>query len=180
MVSRIARKPITIPSDVNTRIADGTLYVKGKLGELSHRIPVGIKVVSENGTLKFEPEAVGATKKTDIFIGTTHALAKNMLQGVKEGFSKTLMLVGVGYRAEVKGSLLKLTVGYSHPVEISISKGLTAKLEKPTVIVISGIDKQCVTQFAAKIREIRPPEPYKGKGIRYKNEVIKKKEVKKK
>ena len=180
MVSRIARKPITIPSDVNTRIVDGVLYVKGKLGELSHHIPLGVKAVFENGTLKFESEAGGATKKTDIFIGTTHALAKNMLHGVREGFSKTLILVGVGYRAEIKGSQLKLTVGFSHPVEISIPKGLTAKIDKPTVIVISGIDKQYVTQFAAKIREIRPPEPYKGKGIRYENEVIKKKEVKKK
>ena len=181
MVSRIAKKPMTIPSEVNTRISDGILYVKGKLGELSHSIPAGVKAVIENGTLKFEPKSVGGvTKKVNIFIGTTHALAKNMFEGVKQGFHKTLVLIGVGYRAEVKGKTLKLTVGYSHPVNMLIPEGLTVKMEKPTIIIVSGIDKQRVTQFAAKIRDTRPPEPYKGKGIRYKDEVIKKKEVKKK
>lgn len=181
MVSRIARKPITIPAGVDTKITDGVLLVKGKLGELSQQIPLGVKAISENGSLKFEPETPGDTaKKTNISVGTTHALARNMVQGVSEGFTRKLVLVGVGYRAEVKGDQLKLTVGYSHPVEIVVPKDLTAKTEKPTIIAISGADKQRVSQFAAKIRAVRPPEPYKGKGIRYQDEVIKKKEVKKK
>lgn len=180
MVSRIARKPIMVPSGVDVKVTADVLSVKGKLGELSHPIPQGINAVFTSESLKFETTVSEADKTITISLGTTHALAKNMVHGVSEGFTRTLLLVGVGYRAEVKGNHLKLTVGYSHPVEMIIPKGLTAKVEKPTTIAISGIDKQQVSQFAAKIRAVRSPEPYKGKGIRYEDEIIKKKEVKKK
>jgi large subunit ribosomal protein L6 len=180
MVSRIARKPIMIPSGVDAKVVADVLLVKGKLGELSHPIPQDVKAVLNDNALKFEPAVPEGDKQLTISVGTTHALAKNMVHGVSEGFTRALLLVGVGYRAEVKGNQLKLTVGYSHPVEMIIPKGLAAKVEKPTTIEISGVDKQKVSQFAAKIRAVRPPEPYKGKGIRYADEAIKKKEVKKK
>jgi large subunit ribosomal protein L6 len=181
MVSRIAKKPIIIPSGVEANISDKIIVVKGKLGELTHAIPQGVKAAFEDKSLKFQAADEGAvTKKIDQLIGTTHALTKNMVHGVSEGFSRTLLLVGVGYRAELKGNKLNLIVGYSHPVEKVVPKGLTVKIEKPTTIVVSGINKQEVSQFAAKIRAVRPPEPYKGKGIRYEGELIKKKEVKKK
>ena len=181
MVSRVARKPIEVPSGVNLEINEGMLYAKGKLGELSHHIPTGVKAVFENEKLRFEiVETSRYSKKLNISVGTTHSLAKNMIEGVSQGFSRGLTLVGVGYRAEVKGKMLKLTVGYSHPVEMLVPDGLTVKTEKPTEILVTGNNKQKVSQFAAKIRAIRSPEPYKGKGIRYHNEVIKKKEVKKK
>jgi large subunit ribosomal protein L6 len=181
MVSRIARKPIVIPSGVNATIANHQLLVKGKLGQLSEQVPLGINAIVENGSLRFEPaEPLTINKKVHISVGTTHALAKNMIIGVSEGFTRTLVLVGVGYRAEVKGERLNLVVGYSHSVEILIPKDITVKVEKSTLIVLSGIDKQRVSQFSAKIRAVRAPEPYKGKGIRYQDEKIKKKEVKKK
>jgi large subunit ribosomal protein L6 len=180
MVSRVARKPINIPSGVDIKVVDEKLTVKGKLGELSHCIPQGIKAVQERANLRFEAETLPISRRLNVVLGTTHAMVKNMVKGVADGFQRGLLLIGVGYRAETKGEMLNLTVGFSHPVEIKIPEGLTVKITKPTEMTISGIDRQRVSQFAATIRDIRPPEPYKGKGIRYQDEQIKKKEVKKK
>jgi large subunit ribosomal protein L6 len=177
-MSRVGKNPILIPSDVQCRM-DGEIFVaKGKLGEL--RLPISKEVTLdlEEGKVRVKP--VSEKKTSRMMWGTTARLVNNLITGVSKGFTRNLEITGVGYRAAVQGSKLVMQLGYSHDVEFPIPSGITIKCEKPTSISITGIDKQRVGQIAAVIRSYRKPEPYKGKGIRYENEVILRKEGKKK
>jgi len=172
-MSRIGRSVIPIPSGVEVKLAGSTLSVKGPKGELSQSMPEPIGVEIEGGQMQMtRPDE---KKDTRALHGLARALAANMVTGVTEGFSKGLEIQGVGYRADVQGSKLNLALGFSHPVAVDVPKGLKVSCEGPTNITIEGIDKQLVGQFAADIRSIRPPEPYKGKGIRYQGEHVRRK-----
>ncbi|MCH9032607.1 MAG: 50S ribosomal protein L6 [candidate division Zixibacteria bacterium] len=173
-MSRIGRKPITVPSTVQINLNGSKLSVKGPKGELSRDLPAPISAAFDNGEIVVtRPDD---TKRNKALHGLTRALIQNMVIGVTEGYQKTLKLVGVGYRAEVKGSVLILNVGFSHPIVFSTLPELTISSKpKENTITIEGIDKQLVGEAAAKIRAVRPPEPYKGKGIKYIDEYIKRK-----
>lgn len=179
-MSRIGKKPINIPEKVEIKIENDRIIVKGPKGELSQPLPDRIKAViedSEQGKiLKIAPEK--KNKEIAALWGLSRALVFNMIKGVTEGFEKQLQIEGVGFRAVVQGSKLVLSLGLSHPVEMEAPKGIEFKVEK-NIITISGIDKQLVGQVAAKIRDFKKPEPYKGKGIRYVGEVIRRKAGKK-
>lgn len=179
-MSRIGKKPINIPEKVEIKIENDRIIVKGPKGELSQSLPDRIKAViedSEQGKiLKIAPEK--KNKEIAALWGLSRALVFNMIKGVTEGFEKQLQIEGVGFRAVVQGSKLVLSLGLSHPVEMEAPKGIEFKVEK-NIITISGIDKQLVGQVAAKIRDFKKPEPYKGKGIRYVGEVIRRKAGKK-
>lgn len=182
MSSRVARKPISIPSGIDVNVQQNAVKIKGSKGELLTPLPYGVAVKVEN-----QEVLVSANEKvenSDALAGTIRALLNNSVIGVSQGFSKKLQLVGVGYRAQVAGSVLNLTLGLSHPVSYNAPKGVTLTCPSNTEIEVAGIDKQLVGQVAADIRSIcggiRRPEPYKGKGIRYVGEVIKIKETKKK
>lgn len=177
-MSRVGKNPITVPAGVEITLSGRDITVKGSKGSLSHQAPFGIDVSQEDGVITFTPEK--EDKRHQALWGTTRALTANMIQGVTEGFSITMKLIGVGYRANMQGADLNLAVGYSHPVLMKVPAGLTVAVNDPTEIVISGMDKQQVGQFAAEVRAVRPPEPFKGKGIRYANEYIAMKEGKKK
>jgi large subunit ribosomal protein L6 len=177
-MSRVGKMPVDVPQDVNVEIKDDQISVKGKGGALSLSINTLVKVSLEGGKLTFIP--IGESREANAMSGTMRQLVNNMVNGVTKGFEKKLNLVGVGYKAAAQGQKLNLTVGYSHPVEISLPAGITAKTATPTEIVIAGADRQQVGQIAAEIRAVRPPEPYKGKGIRYSDEKIVIKETKKK
>lgn len=177
-MSRIGKKPVAIPSGVTADIADGTLTVKGPKGTLS----VGL---SDLVTCKIEGEEISVkpandTKQARSFWGMQRTLVSNLVEGVTEGFTKVLEITGVGYRANAQGKTLKLQLGYSHDVDLDVPEGLEVKTPDQTTVEISGIDKQAVGQFAAEIRRWRKPEPYKGKGIKYRGEYIFRKEGKKK
>ena len=173
-MSRIGKKPITVPAAVQINLNGSKVSVKGSKGELSHEIPPSISAAFDNGVILVTRS--DDTKKNKALHGLTRALIQNMIIGVSEGYSKTLKLVGVGYRAEVKGSVLILNVGFSHPVIFSTLPELKiTSVHKENTITIEGIDKQLVGEAAAKIRAVRPPEPYKGKGIKYIDEFIKRK-----
>ncbi|MCX8029547.1 MAG: 50S ribosomal protein L6 [Brevinematales bacterium] len=176
-MSRIGKKPIPIPSDVDVVLENNVISVKGKLGEIKMKLNPVIDVKIENNNVVVSPKS--ETKFAKAMWGTTRALINNMIIGVSKGFSKTLQLVGVGYRARMEGNKLILNVGYSHPVEFVPPQGIKFNVEDQVKITVSGYDKQLVGQVAANIRAIRKPEPYKGKGIRYENEVIVLKEGKK-
>lgn len=172
-MSRIGTKSITIPSGVTVEIAQNKIIVKGSKGELHQSVPAGI-------TLEISADQVTVTRtnnhrQTKTYHGLIRSLVQNMIIGVSDGFSKKLELVGTGYRAKKQGKSLVLNVGYSNPVEYSTHFPVSLELEGDTVIIISGADKQHVGQVAAEIRKIRKPEPYKGKGIRYQDEVIRRK-----
>lgn len=169
-MSRIGNKAITIPDGVTITINDKQIVVKGSLGELQVELLTPIKVTRKDQTLIVQRS--NDEPKTRGFHGLTRALIANAITGVTQGFNKRLDLKGVGYKAEVQGNNLVLNVGFSHPVNIGIPDGIKVAMEKAT-IVIHGINKQQVGQFAASVRTIRPPEPYKGKGIRYSDEIIK-------
>ncbi len=171
-MSRVGKIPIQIPEGVSVDLSGQTLSVRGPKGNLSCQLPreVGIKIL--NKTVKVIPK--GKTQKTKALHGTYRSLIANQIEGVTKGWSKTLELVGTGYRASLSGKTLTLTVGFSHPVEIEAPEGIEFSAEK-TQITIRGIDKEKVGQVAAEIRAVRPPEPYKGKGIRYKGEVVRRK-----
>ena len=173
-MSRIGKKPVTVPSTVQINLNGSKLSVKGHKGELSRDLPPSISAALDNGQIVVtRPDD---TKRNKALHGLTRALIQNMVIGVSEGFQKTLKLVGVGYRAEVKGSALILNVGFSHPIVFSTLPELTISSNpKENTITIEGIDKQLVGEAAAKIRAVRPPEPYKGKGIKYIDEYIKRK-----
>lgn len=176
-MSRIGKKPINIPEDVEVDIKENKIVVKGPKGSLKLDIHPFVKVKLENRTIKvsvFDP----TDKKQHALWGTFVRLIENMIEGVKRGFEKKLEIVGVGYRAEVKGNLLVLYLGFSHPVKFPIPKGIDISLKK-NIITVSGIDKQQVGEVAARIRALKKPEPYKGKGIRYVDEVIRRKAGKK-
>jgi large subunit ribosomal protein L6 len=178
MTSRVARNPIKVPTGVDVKFADNHVVVKGKLGELKEQIPDTIKVAHSDGHIQVS--AANDEKTTDALAGTIRALLQNMVSGVAEGFSKKLVMVGVGYRAKVQGTALDISVGLSHPLVMEMPKGVTVDCPTNTEIVLKGADKHLVCQVAANIRAVRPPEPYKGKGIRYENEQIILKEGKKK
>ena len=176
-MSRIGNKAISIPAGVTVTVAEGNLVtVKGPKGELTAQFNSELEIIVE--ATMAEVKRPNDTKVMKTFHGTTRALLNNMVVGVSEGFKKQLEINGVGYRAQLQGNKLVVSAGYSHPVEKEIPEGVKVELPKNTVIVISGIDKQVVGQFAAEIREIRKPEPYKGKGIKYSTEVIRRKEGK--
>lgn len=175
-MSRIGNKPILLPADVTVTVKDHTVDVKGPKGELTFDFNADINVeVVGNEVLVKRPND---TKWMKTIHGTTRALVHNMVEGVSKGFTKTLEINGVGYRAQLQGNKVVLSIGYSHQVELEIPQGLKVETPKATVINISGIDKQLVGQFAAEIREVRKPEPYKGKGIKYSDEHIRRKEGK--
>ena len=175
-MSRVGKKIIDIPSDVTVSIEGNNVTVKGPKGELS-------KTLNERMTYKQDETTLEVVRPTDskddrTVHGTTRALINNMIQGVSQGFTKTLELVGVGYRAQMQGNDLILNVGYSHPVEIKADDGITFGVEKNTTVTVAGISKEQVGAIASNIRSVRPPEPYKGKGIRYQGEYVRRKEGK--
>ena len=176
-MSRIANNPVTIPGDVDVNIVGSMITIKGSKGELSHDIHPLVKVEQEDNVLKTSVN--NNSKFANALSGTTRALIQNIVTGVTEGFERKLEIVGVGYRAAVSGKVLNLTLGFSHPVEFPIPEGITLETPSQTEIVVKGIDKQKVGQVAANIRAYRPPEPYKGKGVRYSDERIIRKEAKK-
>lgn len=177
-MSRVAKNPVTLPRGVEVELQAQCFKVKGAKGSLDHDIHKLVEVKLDGNTLTFTPRNQSA--QADALAGTTRAIINNLVQGVTQGFEKKLILVGVGYRAQVQGSMLNLNLGFSHPLNFNIPAGITIESPIQTEIVIKGIDKQKVGQVAAKIRSYRPPEPYKGKGIKYSNEVIIMKEAKKK
>ncbi|ACK95863.1 MULTISPECIES: 50S ribosomal protein L6 [Bacillus] len=176
-MSRIGKKILEIPAGVTITIAeDNTVTVKGPKGELTRKFNADMSIKIEENTLTVERPS--EQKEHRALHGTTRALIGNMVEGVTAGFARGLELVGVGYRAQKQGDKLVLSVGYSHPVEMTPEAGLEVEVPAPTKIVIKGIDKQRVGEFAANIRAVRAPEPYKGKGIRYEGEVVRRKEGK--
>lgn len=177
-MSKLARKPIPIPQGVEVRIEGQDLTVKGSKGTLSWRVHDLVEVRAEDGVVRVRPKINSKEGKTQT--GTTWALVRNMVTGVSQGFEQKLILVGVGYRAQLQGKKLILALGYSHPVEYQIPDDIQVELPSQTEMIIRGIDKQRVGQVAAEIRAFRPPEPYKGKGIRYADEEVVRKEAKKK
>lgn len=178
MVTRVARNPIEIPSGVELKVTDHLVSVKGKLGELQQKIHPMVTMDQQDKAIHFSP--ANGDQETNALAGTMAALVKNMVRGVSEGFECKLTLNGVGYRAKAQGNKLNLTLGLSHPVEIEMPKGITVETPSQTEIVLKGADKQAVFQMGANIRAERPPEPYKGKGIRYHDERVVMKEAKKK
>ncbi len=176
-MSRIGNRRLTIPEGVEVNITDNMVSVKGPKGELSLEISSLVKVAVEENEVVVTK--VKDTKEANIMSGTTNANVNNMLVGVSKGFSKDLEAVGVGYRFNVAGNKVTVSAGYSHPVEMVIPEGITVNSPSNTELTISGFDKQKVSEFAANVRKIREPEPYKGKGIRYKEEHIRRKEGKK-
>jgi large subunit ribosomal protein L6 len=176
-MSRIANNPVKVPSGVEVNISGSDLRVKGGKGELQHRVHDLVTVTQEDGVLRFK--ANNNSKVARALSGTTRSLAQNMVTGVSEGFERRLTIIGVGYRAAVQGKTLNLTLGFSHPVNFPIPEGISVEMPSQTEIVIKGVDKQLVGQVAANIRAYRPPEPYKGKGVRYSDEHIIRKEAKK-
>jgi len=177
-MSRIARYPIPVPKGVEVNIASGQISVKGPLGTIARAADPNVSV--EKDGEKLVCKALGNSNHADAMSGTMRALVANMVTGVTRGFAKKLALVGVGYRAQAQGDKLNLTLGFSHPVVHQMPKGIKVATPTLTEIVITGIDKQLVGQVAAEVRAHRSPEPYKGKGVRYSDEVIVLKETKKK
>lgn len=175
-MSRIGKKPVTIPAGVDVQVADGRVTVKGPKGTLTCDFNNELNIQVENNELTVTRPSDHRTHRA--LHGTTRSLVANMVEGVANGFTKTLEISGVGYRASKKGSNVVLNVGYSHPVEIQPLEGVELDVPSNTQIVVKGIDKQKVGEMAANIRAVRKPEPYKGKGIRYSNEVIRRKEGK--
>lgn len=170
-MSRIGKKPIPLPSGVKVAVAGRTINVEGPKGKLRRDLVDGVRIAVEADRIVVELQE-GADKKADSLHGLTRTLVANMVDGVTKGFEKVLEITGVGYRAEVKGPVLNLALGYSHPVEYPLPQGITAEVEKQTKITVRGIDKELVGATAAKIRSFRGPEPYKGKGIKYAGERI--------
>jgi len=172
-MSRIGNMPITVPSGVDVTLGDAEIKVKGPKGNMVGQLPAVITAKVEDGKLVLiRPDD---KKETRAQHGLARALANNMVIGVTDGFSKALEIEGVGYRAELKGAKLHLTLGFSHPVVMDVPKGLSVVMDGTTSLKVEGVDKQAVGQFSANIRKLRPPEPYKGKGIRYKGEHIRRK-----
>ncbi|MCX7120227.1 MAG: 50S ribosomal protein L6 [Gammaproteobacteria bacterium] len=178
MTSRVAKNPVKIPTGVDVKITGLDVVVKGKLGELKVVFPSLVNIAHTDGEIKVS--AANDSHESDALSGTVRAIMQNMVTGVSEGFSKKLVMVGVGYRAKVQGNALDISVGLSHPMVITMPQGVSVECPTNTEIVLKGADKQLICQVAANIRSVRPPEPYKGKGIRYENEKITLKEGKKK
>jgi large subunit ribosomal protein L6 len=177
-MSRVGKMPVAVPQGVDVAIKQDQINVKGTGGQLSLALNPLVKVSNEGGKLTFVP--ADESREANAMSGTMRQLVNNMVQGVTKGFEKKLNLVGVGYKATAQGNKLNLAVGYSHPVNIEMPAGITVATPAPTEIVVKGADRQRVGQLAAEIRAVRPPEPYKGKGIRYSDEKVVIKETKKK
>ncbi|GAA8968415.1 50S ribosomal protein L6 [Helicobacter pylori] len=177
-MSRVAKNPVTVPAGVEVNFGTDALTVKGKNGALSLPLTGAVKVELNNGQLTFA--AADDSKHAVAMSGTVRALVANMVKGVSEGFEKKLQLIGVGYRAQAQGKTLNLSLGFSHPVVYEMPEGVSVATPSQTEIVLTGADKQAVGQAAAEIRGYRPPEPYKGKGVRYVGEQVIMKEAKKK
>lgn len=177
-MSRVGKNPVAVPSGVDLKIESGQVTVKGKLGALSFALSDLVTTAFEDGQVTVKP--ANDSKAARSMWGTTRACLENMVIGVSEGFTKHLDINGVGYRAAVQGQSLTLQLGYSHDINYPVPEGITIVCERPTTIAITGYDKQKVGQVAAEIRGYRPPEPYKGKGVKYREEVILRKEGKKK
>nr|WP_145548758.1 50S ribosomal protein L6 [Variovorax boronicumulans] len=177
-MSRVGKAPVSIPAGVDVAVKDDQISVKGSGGQLSLAQNRLVSVKSEGGKLSFTP--IDESREANAMSGTMRQLVNNMVVGVSKGFEKKLTLIGVGYKATAQGAKLNLAVGYSHPVNVDMPAGITVATPAPTEIVIKGADRQRVGQIAAEIRAIRPPEPYKGKGIRYADEKVTIKETKKK
>jgi len=177
-MSRIAKNPVAVPPGVEVSLDGDKISVKGPLGALTHTLTPHVRVVHEDGKLRVSP--VDDSRNAQAMSGTTRALLANMVHGVSKGFEKKLTLVGVGYRALAQGNKLSLNLGFSHPVEHVMPEGIKVETPSQTEIVIKGADKQKVGQVAADVRAYRAPEPYKGKGIRYADEIVVLKETKKK
>jgi len=178
-MSRVGKMPIALPQGAEATIAADQITVKGPLGTLTQELKGNlVRITNDNGTLSFE--AANESREANAMSGTLRALVNNMVVGVTKGFERKLNLVGVGYRAQVQGNSLNLSLGFSHPVVHQMPEGVTATAATPTEIVIKGADKQRVGQVAAEVRAYRPPEPYKGKGVRYADERVVIKETKKK
>ena len=177
-MSRIGKQPVILPQGVDINILKNTILVKGKKGELKNSFPDSVKIVKEDNKIIVSP--INNTKSAKGAWGLVRTIINNMIVGVEEGFTKSLVVNGVGYRAAVGDGILTLQLGYSHDIKLAIPDDLEVKCIKPTEISISGIDKQKVGQFASEIRALRKPEPYKGKGVRFSDEVIRRKEGKKK
>ena len=172
-MSRIGKQPIELPSGVNVAISPGRVQVNGPLGELSQNVPARMQIDQDDGTLVVKrPTERGDDRALH---GLTRSLVANMVEGVTKGFEKRLELQGVGYRAALRGTDLELNVGFSHPVVIKPPQGIAFEVPDATTVLVNGIDKQQVGEIAAQVRKVRPPEPYKGKGIRYEGEYVRRK-----
>jgi large subunit ribosomal protein L6 len=177
-MSRVANAPVALPKGVEVKLDGASLKVKGPKGELSHQVHDAVAVEQRDNELAFRGHDDASNGVA--LAGTTRALVSNMVVGVSEGFERKLNLVGVGYRAQMKGDVLNLALGFSHPVDFPVPDGVSIETPSQTEIVVRGVDKQKVGQAAAVIRSFRPPEPYKGKGVKYSDENIVRKEAKKK
>ncbi|EKE01906.1 MAG: hypothetical protein ACD_21C00025G0017 [uncultured bacterium] len=177
-MSRVAKKPIVIPAGVEVSISGSEIKIKGPKGTMQlHSLEI-VSVKKENNEIVFAPK--DGVENADALAGTIRALVKNIVDGVTKGFERKLILIGVGFKAQAQGKVLNLSLGFSHPIKFPVPTGITIETPSQTEIVVKGIDRHLVGQVAAKIRAFRPPEPYKGKGVRYENEVVVKKEGKKK
>lgn len=177
-MSRVAKAPVSVASGVTVTINGQVLEVKGSKGTLTHNLHPSVSVEQNDGVITVKP--VHEDKQSWAHAGTARALISNMITGVSDGFERKLTLIGVGYRAQAKGKTLDLSLGFSHPIAYTLPEGITAETPSATEIVLKGFDKQRVGQVAAEIRAFRPPEPYKGKGVRYADEHVIRKEAKKK
>jgi len=174
-MSRVAKNPVNIPAGVEVNMEDRNIEIKSNKGALSFSLPTGVNAEQKDNSIEFTWES-----SSQALAGTSRSIINNMVQGVSQGFEKRLTLIGVGYRAKLSGKVLELTLGFSHDVNYNIPEGITIETPSQTEVVIKGIDKQLVGQVAANIRAYRPPEPYKGKGVRYSDEQVVRKEAKKK
>ena len=177
-MSRIAKNPISVPKGVEVSLSGNSVNIKGPKGQMSMDLHGSVEINQDGGELTFKPRTDHKTAWA--MSGTMRSLVSNMVTGVSTGFEKKLQLVGVGYRAQAKGKVLNLALGFSHPVDYEVPEGITIDTPTQTEVVVSGCDKQKVGQVSAEIRAFRPPEPYKGKGVKYADEVIIRKEAKKK
>ena len=177
-MSRVGKYPVEIPAGVQVAVVDGILTAKGKLGELSLALTDHVEAKIDGSTITVAPRT--SEQQARMMWGTTRALVASMVKGVSTGFVKSMEITGTGYRAAVQGDRLEISLGFSHPVVYAVPKGIKITCERPTAIKVEGVDKRLVGQVAAEIRAFRPPEPYKGKGVRYSDETIRRKEGKKK
>ncbi len=176
-MSRVANNPITVPSGVKVDLDAQNVVIQGSRGNMEHRLHDLVEIEIDKDQIQIRPKS--DSKNAIALAGTSRAVLNNMVIGVSNGFEKKLEINGVGYRAQAQGKVLNLTLGFSHPVNYEIPEGITVQTPSPTEVVISGVDKQKVGQVAAEIRAYRPPEPYKGKGVKYSDEIIVRKEAKK-
>lgn len=172
-MSRIGRMPIAVPGGVKVHVADGTVRVEGPKGTLSREVPREVTIAIDGSTVNVG--RVDETRRTRSIHGLTRKLLSNMVEGVSKGFTRVLEINGVGYRAEARGTMLHMTLGYSHPIAFQLPSGVTAKVDRQVVVTLEGADRETLGQVAAALRELRPPEPYKGKGMKYAEETIRRK-----